>query len=49
MTVKHIPTNEVHKGAKGGTTGCGVDTRVHPSHWIDVTQRLTCAKNGCRN
>lgn len=28
MAVKHIPTNIVHKGTKGGTTGCGTDTNV---------------------
>ena len=25
MAVKHTPTNEVHKGTKGGKTGCGFD------------------------
>ncbi len=27
MPVKHTPTGEVHKGTKGGKTGCGVDTK----------------------
>lgn len=27
MTVKHTPTGVVHKGTKGGSTGCGTDTK----------------------
>ena len=49
MAVKHIPTNEVHKGAKGGTTACGFNTRTNPSHWVASYNRITCEKNGCRN
>ena len=49
MAVKHVPTNEVHKGTKGGTTGCGFDTTVNPTHWVSTTQNITCAKNGCKN
>ena len=49
MAVKHVPTNEVHSGNKGGTTGCGFDTRVNPTHWVSTTERITCAKNGCKN
>ncbi len=49
MAVKHIPTNEVHKGNKGGRTGCGVDTREHPEHWVESHDKITCKKNGCRN
>ncbi len=49
MAVKHTPTNEVHKGYKGGTTGCGFDTKENPSHWVSTTERITCAKNGCSN
>ncbi|WP_419213639.1 hypothetical protein ACNR9Q_05630 [Maribacter sp. X9] len=49
MAVKHTPTNEVHKGTKGGTTGCGFDTTEHSSHWINTSERITCAKNGCKN
>lgn len=49
MAVKHIPTGEVHKGAKGGTTGCGVNTNYHSTHWQNTTERITCAKNGCKN
>lgn len=30
MAVEHTPTNEVHSGSKGGTTGCGFDTRKTP-------------------
>jgi len=48
MAVKHTPTNEVHVGYKGGKTGCGFDTNDHPSHWVSTTEKVTCAKNGCR-
>lgn len=49
MAVKHIPTGEVHKGYKGGTTGCGTSTNVNSTHWIDTNERITCDKNGCKN
>lgn len=49
MAVKHTPTNEVHKGSKGGKTGCGFDTREHSSHWVATSERISCAKNGCKN
>lgn len=49
MAVKHIPTGEVHSGTKGGRTGCGVDTKKHPSHWVNSHSKITCAKNGCKN
>lgn len=49
MAVKHTPTNEVHKGVKGGKTGCGFDTKVHPDHWVTSHDRITCSKNGCKN
>ncbi|KAA3628038.1 MAG: hypothetical protein DWQ08_07620 [Proteobacteria bacterium] len=49
MAVKHTPTQEVHRGTKGGTTGCGFDTRKHPQHWVATFERITCAKNGCKN
>ena len=49
MAVKHTPTNEVHSGSKGGTTGCGVDTTKHASHWVASSERITCDKNGCKN
>ena len=55
MAVKHIggpgynATNEVHKGSKGGKTGCGFDTtKPHPNHWIASSAKITCAKNGCK-
>ncbi len=32
MAVKHIPTNQVHSGNKGGRTGCGSNTKLHPDH-----------------
>lgn len=44
MAVKHIPTGEVHKGYKGGTTGCGTDTTYQASHWQISTEKITCAK-----
>lgn len=39
MAVLHIDTDVVHKGSKGGTTGCGTDTKDHPSHWTSTTRR----------
>lgn len=48
MAVKHVPTKEVHKGQKGGTTGCGVNTKEKPDHWVDSHEKITCAKNGCK-
>ncbi len=47
MPVLHTPTNEVHKGSKGGTTGCGFNTNEHASHWQNTSARITCSKNGC--
>jgi len=49
MAVKHTPTGEVHKGSKGGKTGCGVDTRKNADHWVNTHEKITCAKNGCKN
>ena len=49
MAVKHVPTKEVHSGTKGGTTGCGVDTRVNSDHWVSTIEKITCDKNGCKN
>jgi len=49
MAVKHTPTNIVHKGTKGGTTGCGVDTKKEADHWVNTSQSVTCNKNGCKN
>lgn len=49
MAVRHTPTEIVHSGAKGGKTGCGVDTKVMPSHWENTTSPVTCDKNGCKN
>ena len=49
MAVLHTPTDEVHVGSKGGKTGCGFDTTVHPEHWVNTSGSITCAKNGCKN
>lgn len=49
MAIKHIPTGIVHKGTKGGTTGCGTDTRQNSTHWVETSERVTCDKNGCKN
>lgn len=49
MAVKHTPTAEVHKGVKGGKTGCGVDTNVHSTHSTNSNEKITCDKNGCKN
>lgn len=49
MAVKHTPTGIVHKGIKGGTTGCGFDTKKNPSHWVNTSEKITCDKDGCKN
>ena len=49
MAVKHVSTSEVHSGTKGGTTGCGFDTRDNPIHWVSTREKITCDKNGCKN
>lgn len=49
MAVRHTPTNEVHKGTKGGRTGCGFDTNDNSTHWENTSSRITCDKNGCKN
>ncbi|WKD86413.1 hypothetical protein KCTC32516_01788 [Polaribacter huanghezhanensis] len=49
MAVKHIPTNEIHKGVKGGTTGCGTNTNKHSSHWENTSGKITCEKYGCKD
>ena len=49
MAVKHKPTGEVHKGSKGGHTGCGFNTNELPNHWVSTSERITCDKNGCKN
>ena len=52
MPVKHTPPDGpsiVHKGQKGGTTGCGFNTKENPSHWTNATSKVTCDKNGCKN
>lgn len=48
MAVKHIPSGEVHKGQKGGKTGCGTNTNVQPTHWINTIEPISCEKNGCK-
>lgn len=49
MAVKHTPTDKVHKGSKGGKTGCGVNTSEHPDHWVSTSLPVTCNKDGCKN
>lgn len=49
MAVKHIPTDEIHSGTKGGKTGCGVDTSKLSTHWENTSKKITCDKNGCKN
>lgn len=48
MPVKHTPTNIVHKGSKGGKTGCGDDTKKNPSHWTNTSASITCKHLGCK-
>lgn len=49
MAVKHTPTEKVHSGSKGWTTGCGTDTTEHSSHWVNTGGKITCNKDGCKN
>lgn len=47
MAVQHQPTGIIHSGSKGGTTGCGENTRKNPSHWENTNERVSCEKDGC--
>ncbi|WP_340153388.1 hypothetical protein [uncultured Marivirga sp.] len=49
MPVKHTPTQQIHKGTKGETTGCEINTNDHPSQWVYTRNKITCEKIGCRN
>jgi hypothetical protein len=49
MAVKHTPTGIVHKGSKGGQTGCGFNTNDKPDHWVNTSEKVTCDKDGCKN
>ena len=43
MPVEHIVHDgKVHKGSKGGETGCGKNTNDNPSHWKNTDKRITC-------
>ena len=48
MTVKHIPTKKIHKGSKGGGTGCGFNTQKVSNHELSSPEKITCSKNGCK-
>lgn len=48
MAVKHTPTDIVHRGTKGGKTGCGFDTKEKASHWMKSNGKINCMKDGCR-
>ncbi|AFL79719.1 hypothetical protein Aeqsu_0195 [Aequorivita sublithincola DSM 14238] len=48
MAVKHTPTGIVHSGHKGGSTGCGTDTKEEEDHWVNTNDKITCDKNGCK-
>jgi hypothetical protein len=47
MAVKNTETGEVHKGYKGGETGCGFNTSAN--HWESTNAQITCDKDGCKN
>lgn len=49
MAVKNIKSGEVHKGYKGGETGCGFDTSNTPNNWINSNSKITCDKDGYKN
>ena len=48
MAVKHLKTDIIHKGFKGGKTGCGADTTTLPSHWENTSEKVNCTKIGCK-
>ena len=52
MAVKHThpktKVSIVHSGSKGDKTGCGDDTRVNPSHWVNSREAITCNHGGCK-
>ncbi len=45
--VKHVKTEIVHLGVKGGVTACNEDTKKHPTHWEDTIDAINCEK--CKN
>ena len=47
MPVKNKNSGEVHKGQKGGTTGCGFDTTDNPNNWVIASGKITCGRGGC--
>ncbi|KGL62925.1 hypothetical protein [Polaribacter sp. Hel1_85] len=50
MAVEHTEHNgKVHKGFKGGNTGCGIDTTEKPTHWKNTYKSISCNKDGCKN
>ena len=48
MQVKFALNQVVHKGYKGGVTGCGINTNNEPEFWNNSSLAVTCEKNGCR-
>ena len=46
MAVEHKPTKVVHRGTKGGKTGCGFDTTEHKTHWENTYKSINCDRNG---
>ena len=49
MAVKYLESGIVHKGYKGGTTGCGFDTSDNLRDWQNTSESITCDKDGCKN
>lgn len=49
MAVKHLEEKIVHSGTKGEKTGCGFNTTENASKWVNVSSKITCDKNGCKN
>lgn len=49
MAVKNLESGEVHKGQKGGTTGCGFNTNEHPENWVSSNDKINCDKYGCKS
>jgi len=48
MAVKQIDSGIVHRGTKGGKTGCGFNTKENQNNWKNIGSPITCTKNGCK-
>lgn len=49
VAIKHLPSGIIHKGHKGGKTGCGINTKRHADDWVETSKNITCDQEGCKN